>query len=201
MNIAIFASGRGSNFSAIALAVKRGSIKAKLALLVCDNVKAKVLRKAKRAGVKAVLVKRGNFSSKSDFEKKIIGYLKENRIDLIVLAGFMRVLSPEFVNKFEGKIINIHPSLLPVFKGAEGIKDAFSYGVKVTGVTVHFVDELMDHGPIILQAQVIIEEKDTLSSLEKKIHKIEHKLYPQAIRLFVAGRLKISGRKVKVSLR
>ena len=201
MNIAIFASGRGSNFSAIALAVKRGSIKAKLALLVCDNVKAKVLRKAKRAGVKAVLVKRGNFSSKSDFEKKIIGYLKENRIDLIVLAGFMRVLSPEFVNKFKGRIINIHPSLLPVFKGSEGIKDAFSYGVKVTGVTVHFVDELMDHGPIILQSSIKIEENDTLVSLEKKIHKIEHVLYPQAIKLFVAGRLKISGRRVKVSLR
>ncbi|MCX5706345.1 MAG: phosphoribosylglycinamide formyltransferase, partial [Candidatus Omnitrophica bacterium] len=124
--------------------------------------------------------------------------LKENNIDLIVLAGFMRILSSGFVNAYRGRIINIHPALLPFFKGEEGIKDAFNYGVKVTGVTVHFVDEEMDHGAIILQKEIRIEESDTLELLEAKIHKVEHKLYPEAIKLFAEGRLKIEGRKVRI---
>ena len=198
-NIAVFASGKGSNFGAIVRAAKKGIFKANLALLVCDNPKALVLGKAKRAAVMAVLVKREDFSSKSDFENKIIQHLEENKIDLIVMAGFMRILSAELVNRFRNKIINIHPALLPSFKGSRGIKDAFLYGVKVTGVTVHFVDELMDHGPIILQKEVGIEEDDTLESLEAKIHRLEHKLYPQAIKLFVEDRLRIEGRKVRIS--
>ena len=189
MNIAVFASGRGSNFSAIARAVKNGKIKAILALLVCDNPKAKVLAKAKRQGVKIVLVKEEDFAYKKDFEEKIIQHLKEENIELIVLAGFMRLLSPEFISQYKNKILNIHPALLPSFKGTEGIKDAFAHGVKVTGVTVHFVDEEMDHGSIILQQAMKIEEDDTLETLEAKIHKIEHKLYPQAIQLFIEGRL------------
>jgi len=198
-NIAVFASGKGSNFGAIVRAAKKGIFKANLALLVCDNPKALVLGKAKRAAVKAVLVKREDFSSKSDFENNIIQHLEENKIDLIVMAGFMRILSAELVNRFRNKIINIHPALLPSFKGSRGIKDAFLYGVKVTGVTVHFVDELMDHGPIILQKEIKIEESDTLETLEAKIHKVEHKLYPQAIALFVEGKLRIEGRKVRIS--
>jgi phosphoribosylglycinamide formyltransferase-1 len=199
MNIAVFASGRGTNFSAIAKAVKKGKIKANLALLVCDNPKAAVLAKAKRQGVKVALVKREDSPSKRDFENRIIEHLEAEKIDLIVLAGFMRMLSNEFVQKYNGRIINIHPALLPSFKGEHGIKDAFDYGAKVTGVTVHFVDEKMDHGPIILQAPVKVEEEDTSESLEAKIHKLEHKLYPEAVRLFVEGRLKIEGRKVRIS--
>jgi len=198
MNIAVFASGRGTNFSAIARAVKKGKIKANLALLVCDNPKAKVIARAKRQGVKIALVERKNFSSKQEFEAKIIKHLEENKIDLIVLAGFMRLLSPEFVRRYYGKILNIHPALLPSFKGEQGIKDAFDYGVKITGVTVHFVDEEMDHGPIILQEAVKIKEADTLESLEAKIHKVEHKIYPEAIKLFIEGRLKIKGRRVEI---
>ena len=155
-NIAVFASGYGSNFSAIATAIKGKKIRANLALLVCDNPKAPVLKKAKKANVEAALVLRAGFSSRKDFEARIISYLKENNIGLIVLAGFMRILSADFVNKYKGRIINIHPSLLPAFKGEHGIKDAFVYGVKVTGVTVHFVDEQMDHGPIILQQAVLV---------------------------------------------
>lgn len=199
MNIAVFASGRGANFSAIARAVKKGIIKANLALLVCDNPKAPVLGKAKRAGVKAALVKKEDFATKRDFELGIIEYLEENKIDLIVLAGFMRILSPEFVQQYKFRILNIHPALLPSFKGAQGIKDAFDYGVKVTGVTVHFVDEETDHGPIILQEAVKIRADDTLESLEKKIHKAEHLLYPQALRLFSEGKLKIEGRRVIIT--
>ncbi|MCM8799170.1 MAG: phosphoribosylglycinamide formyltransferase [Candidatus Omnitrophica bacterium] len=197
-NIAVFASGRGTNFSAIAQAIKKGKIKANLALVVCDNPKAGVIKRAKRQGVKVVLVLREDFKSKEEFEAKIIQHLEENKIDLVVLAGFMRLLSPNFVKRFYGRIINIHPALLPSFKGTQGIQDAFNYGVKVTGVTVHFVDEEMDHGPIILQEVVKIKENDTLESLEEKIHKIEHKIYPEAIRLFLEGRLKIEGRKVKI---
>jgi len=198
LNIAVFASGRGTNFGAIVRAVKKGKIKANLSLLVCDNPKAGAISRAKRAGIKIALVKREDFANKKDFENKIIAYLKENKIDLIVLAGFMRLLGPELVSKYAGRILNIHPALLPSFKGTEAIKDAFDYAVKVTGVTVHFVDEKMDHGPIILQKAVQIKEDDTLESLETKIHKIEHQLYPEAIRLYVEGKLKLERRKVKI---
>jgi phosphoribosylglycinamide formyltransferase-1 len=196
INIAVFASGRGSNFGAIAQAVRRKALKVNLALLVCDNPQAPVLAKAKKAKVEVALVKRQDFASKADFEAKIIAHLKDNNIDLVVMAGYMRMLSPGFVSAYKGRIINIHPSLLPAFKGESGIKDAFDYGVEVTGVTVHFVDEEMDHGPIILQKEVAVTQKDTLTSLEAKIHKIEHRIYPEAIRLFAQGKLKIEGRKV-----
>ena len=199
MNIAVFASGRGTNFSAIIRATKLGKIKANLSLLVCDNPGAPAIGRAHRSGIKVARVLREDFATKKDFEDRIIQHLQENKIDLIVLAGFMRVLSPDFVAQYKNKIINIHPALLPSFKGTKSIKDAFEYGVKVTGVTVHFVDEQMDHGPIILQAPVKIEEDDTQESLEAKIHKTEHKLYPEAIRLYAEGKLKLEGRKVKIS--
>lgn len=198
MNIAIFASGNGSNFEAIVKAQNEGKIPGNISLLVCDNPKAFVLQRADKFKIKTVLVKRDDFGSRTDFEEKIIEYLRDKDIDLIIMAGFMRMLGPLIVSRYRGRIMNIHPALLPAFKGAEAIKDAFDYGVKVTGVTVHFVDEEMDHGPIILQQPVAIEEGDTLAGLETKIHKIEHKLYPQAIRLFSDGRLKIEGRQVKV---
>ena len=196
MNLAVFASGRGTNFAAMVKARKNGIFKASISLLVCDQSRAGVIAKAKRVGVKVVLVKREDFSGKKDFEAQIIKHIQEDKIDLIVMAGFMRMLSPEFVRRYRNKIVNIHPSLLPSFKGAHAIKDAFDYGVKATGVTVHFVDEEMDHGPIILQQAVLISKSDTPASLEARIHKIEHKLYSQAIKLFVEGKLKIRGRKV-----
>lgn len=197
-NIAVFASGRGTNFSVICRAVKKGLIKANLALLVCDNPRAGVIRRAKNAGVKITLVQDQDCAGKKEFEQRIIKALKENRIDLVVLAGFMRILSADFVRKYKGRILNIHPALLPSFKGAHGIKDAFDYGVKATGVTVHFVDDKMDHGPIILQEALEIGEGDTLKSLEERIHCLEHKIYPQAVKLFVEGRLKVNGRRVRV---
>ncbi len=198
-NIAVFASGRGSNFSAIARAVKEGSLKVNLALLVCDNPRAPVLDKAKRLKIKIALVRREDFTSKKDFEEAIIRFLKEQRIDLVVMAGFMRMLSSDFIKAYRNRVINIHPALLPSFKGAQGIKDAFSYGSKVTGVTVHFVDEEMDHGPIILQKEVVIRELDTLDSLEARIHKVEHSLYPQAIKLIAQGKIKLEGRKIRIT--
>lgn len=199
MNIAVFASGRGTNFQAIINAVKKGLIKANLSLLICDKQNAFAIKRAKKSGIKFVLLKKEGYFNEIDFENKILQLLKENNIDLIVLAGFMRIVGPRLVKRYKNKILNIHPALLPSFKGKEGIKDAFEYGVKVTGVTVHFVDEKMDHGPIILQAAVEIAETDTLEILEAKIHKLEHKIYPEAIKLFVAGRLEVQGRKVRQS--
>lgn len=201
MNLAVLASGNGSNFQAIADSVKRKELNINLTLLVCDNPDAFVLKRAEKAGIKSVLVKREDYSSKRDFEDEIIRLLKENRIDLIVMAGFMRMITPKFVGCYKNRILNIHPSLLPAFKGAEAIKDAFEYGAKVTGVTVHFVDEEMDHGPIILQAAVEIKEKDTLESLGERIHAAEHKLYPYAIKIFTEGKFKIYDRKVKILFR
>jgi len=197
-NIAVFASGRGSNFAAIIRAVKKGGVKANLALLVCDNPQAGAIAKAKRAGVKVALVKREDFPSKEDFEAGIVRHLEKNAVDLLVLAGFMRLLSASFVRRFPNRIINIHPALLPAFKGSHAIQDAFDYGAKVTGVTVHFVDEKMDHGPIILQQALALKENDTLESLEARIHRLEHRLYPKAVKLVLEGRLKMRGRQVTV---
>ena len=198
-NIAVFASGKGSNFEAIAKSARSGTLKVNLALLVCDNPGAPVLAKARKLGVKILLVKRGDFAQKKDFEEAIIRELKNNKVGLVVMAGFMRMLSAQFVRSYKGRIINIHPALLPSFKGAHGIKDAFDYGVKVTGVTVHFVDEEMDHGPIILQKEIRIKESDTLKSLEARIHKLEHILYPQAIKMIAQARVKVSGRKARIT--
>lgn len=198
MNIAVFASGRGSNFEAIAKSIKKGELQANLALLVCDNAKAGVLVKAKRAKIESLVIEREKFANKHDFERDIIKALKLRKIELIVLAGYMRILSSEFVQEYKNKIINIHPSLLPSFKGTQGIKDTFDYGSKIAGVTIHFIDEKLDHGPIIMQATIPIAEKDSLKTLEKKIHKLEHQIYPQAINLFVKHKLKTLGRKVRI---
>ena len=198
-NIAVFASGNGSNFQAIAEAVKKGKLKVNLKLLICDDPGAFVLKRAKKFKVDTFIVNPGDYLSKKGLEDEIIKKLKAQKIGLVVLAGFMRILSPDFVKRFKFRILNIHPALLPSFKGARAIRDAFDYGVKLTGVTVHFVDEKTDHGPIILQAAVKVNQQDSRMSLERKLHLLEHKIYPEAIRLFVENRLSVKGRKVKVS--
>ena len=181
MNLAIFASGNGSNFAALVKAVKEKKIKAKLVVLVCDKPEALVVKRAQKERITVILVKREDFSSRADFEAAIIQRLRNYKINLIALAGFMRMLSPCFVKLYRKRIINIHPSLLPAFKGAHAIADALDAQVSFTGVTVHFVDNQMDHGPLILQKRIKIKRMDTLSSLEKRIHALEHKLYPKAI--------------------
>lgn len=193
-NIAIFASGTGSNFDAIVRAVKNKSLRCRIALLVCDNHHALVLEKAKKAGIKTYLAERDVFLSKQDFETAIVKELKAHDIDLVVLAGYMRILSPWFVQQYRGRIVNIHPALLPAFKGAHAIDDALKYGVKVTGVTVHFVDEQTDHGPIIQQEAISVRPGDTRETLAKRIHAAEHKLYPKAIKTVLSGKIRIKGR-------
>lgn len=198
IRLAIFASGCGSNFSAIVGAIKKDKIKIKSVILVCDQPKAPVIKRAQKAGVRVIVVRRRDFMHRLDFEAAILERLKNYKINLIALAGFMRLLSPVFVKRYIRRIINIHPSLLPAFKGTQAIKDAFGRKVDSTGVTVHFVDKEVDHGPIILQEKVEIKGKDTLASLEKRIHRLEHKLYPRVIKLFVEGKIKIRGRRVVI---
>jgi len=198
MNIAIFCSGSGTNLQAIIEAHKRGRIKADLKLVVSDVPDCFALTRAKKNGIKALVVERKDFDLKEDFEGEILKNLKKEKIELIVLAGYMRLLSPDFVTVYKDKILNIHPALSPSFKGTHGIKDAFEYGVKVTGPTVHFVTHDMDTGPIILQSPVMVKEDDTEEMLADAIHREEHKIYPEAIRLFVEGKLRIEGRKVVI---
>ena len=198
MNIAVFCSGNGTNLQAIIGSWKKGHIKADIKLVVSDLPDCYALTRAKNAGIKTLVIERKNFKTKKDFEAEILKVLKIENIDLIVLAGYMRILSGDFISAYENKILNIHPALLPSFKGAHGIRDAFEYGVKITGVTVHFVTKDMDAGPIILQSSVKVTEDDTEETLAEAIHEEEHKIYPRAIQLFVEGKLKIEGRKVKI---
>jgi len=198
MKFAVFVSGNGTNLQAIIDAVNKGTIKAELALVFSDRHKAYALKRAKAAKIPTLCLARKDYSTPQSYERDIVIQLKELDIDFIVFAGFMKVLSPFFIKTYPNKILNVHPALLPAFKGARGIKDTFTYGTKVAGVTIHFVDEKMDHGPIIMQEAFKVSEKETLESLEERIHKVEHKIYPKAIALFVDGRLKVSGRQVKV---
>lgn len=197
MNMAVFCSGNGTNLQAIINAVAAGQIKATIKVVVSDVEDCYALERAKKAGIETIYFNPRDYSSREEFDRQIIRELKDRRIELVILAGYMRLLSAYFVQEFRNKILNIHPALLPSFKGTDGIGDALRYGVKITGVTVHLVDEGLDSGPIVLQEAVKIEENDTHDSLAEKIHHVEHKLYPEAIRLFVEGKLKIEGRIVR----
>ncbi len=198
IKVAVFASGSGTNLQAIIDAVEGGSLSVSLSLVVSDNKDAYALQRAEKASIKTEFINPKLFKTREEYDAELVKVLKKEKINLIVLAGFMRIISPALIKQFPNKILNIHPAILPAFKGAHGIKDAFDYGVKVTGVTVHFVDEKMDHGPIILQQTVEVQEGDTADSLEERIHKVEHQLYPKAIQLFAENRLKLDGRKVKI---
>ena len=198
MNIAVFCSGNGTNLQAIMDSQKKGYLKADIKLVVSDVHDCHALIRAKNAGINIFVVERKNFKTKKDFEAEILKALKKENIGLIVLAGYMRMLSGDFIAAYENKILNIHPALLPSFKGTQGIKDAFEYGVKITGPTVHFVSQDMDSGPVILQSPVKVTEDDTEETLAGAIHEEEHKIYPRAIQLFVDGKLKIEGRRVRI---
>jgi len=198
MKFAVFISGNGTNLQAIIDACKRGHIKSRLALVVSTNTTAFGLKRAQKAGITTFVFESKNYTNPQSIDRDMAIQLKKEKIDFIVLAGYMRMLTRYFIKQYHRKILNIHPALLPSFKGTHGIKDAFTYGAKVTGVTVHFADDKMDHGPIILQEPLKIYEHDTLAALEPRIHKLEHKLYPKAISLFEQHRLKIKGRRVTI---
>jgi len=198
MNIAVFCSGNGSNFQAIVNARKKGYLKTKIALMVCDNPAAYAIERAKKEGIKTLVVNRGDFPSKEAFEARIMKELKKEKVRLICLAGYMRILSQKFISRYRNCILNIHPAILPSFKGTHAVRDAVDYGVKLTGVTVHFVNEDMDAGPIILQRPVEIKNSDTEKRLTNRIHNVEHILYPEAVRMFLERRLRVIGRRVKI---
>jgi len=199
--IAIFASGNGSNLQAIIDYSKNNDINGDVVFVLTNNLDAYALKRAINFKINAECIPYNKNSSRFEFDSKILQAMRNRKIDLICLAGYMLLLSPDFINEYQDKIINIHPSLLPSFKGMHGIRDAFDYGVKVTGVTVHFVDSELDNGPIILQEAVFINESDTIEELEKKIHEVEHRLYPLAVQYFCRDELRIINRKVLITKR
>lgn len=179
--IAIFASGSGSNFQAIVDAKKKGELAADICLLVCDKPNAYAIERARNENIPTFVVQVKDYPKKEDYEFAILTQLRDYEVDFIVLAGYMRLIGPTLLKEFEGKIINIHPSLLPAFPGKDAIGQALAAKVKVSGVTVHYVDAGMDTGPIIAQRAINISESDTRESLQTKIHEIEHELYPSVI--------------------
>ncbi len=199
MNIAILISGRGTNLEAILKAEQEKKLgEATVVLIISNNPDALGLSLAQKFQKKTAIVDRKNFQNTSETEEEMLRLLEESKIDLIVLAGFMQILSPNFITIYENKIINIHPSLLPSFPGLHAQKQALDKGVKLSGCTVHFVNEKVDDGPIILQKQVKVMEEDTEEDLSQRILKEEHILLPKAISLFSMGKIAINGNKVRV---
>lgn len=182
MRVAILASGNGSNFEALAHQFQAGLLPGELIFVFSDHHNAYVLERARRLNVRAFSFEVKEFANKIAYEEALLQLLQEQQIDLIVLAGYMRIIGQTLLSHYSNRILNIHPSLLPSFPGLHGIKDAYEYGVKVTGVTVHLVDDGVDTGPIIAQEPVMILPEDTLESLEEKIHQTEHRLYPKVLR-------------------
>ncbi len=183
--IAVFCSGNGSNFEAILGAIGRKTLNAEVAVMVCDNPAAFAIQRAERHGVPVVVLSPKLFASRKSYEELLVRILKTQEVHAIILAGFMRILTPYFIRAFRGRILNVHPSLLPAFKGAHAIRDVFEAHVRETGVTVHVVTEKLDSGPIISQKKVKVSPSETLESLERKIHQAEHALYPKALGSFL----------------
>ncbi len=196
--IAVLVSGRGSNLQSIIDAFEAGKIKGEIAVVISNVPGAFALERAKKHGIKTVVINSKEHQDRSSYETQIIKAIDDAKVDLVCLAGYMRLLSPEFVKHFKGKIMNIHPALLPAFPGLHVQKAALDYGVKFSGCTVHFVDEGCDTGPIIIQAVVPVLDDDTEGSLSARILEQEHRIYPEAIRLFSENKLKIEGRRVKI---
>ena len=196
--VAVLVSGRGSNLEAILAAAGRDEFPARVVVVVSDRERAPALERARRHGVPAVFVNPKDFADRTAYDAALLGLLQGHQVGLVCLAGFMRILTPEFVRAWAGRILNIHPSLLPAFPGLAAQRQALEHGVKVSGATVHFADEGVDTGPIVLQSSLAVYPDDTEESLSTRILAEEHRLYPEAIRLFALGRLHLSGRRVTV---
>lgn len=194
--IAVFASGQGSNFAALIDAQRAGLLgEGNIELLVSDKPEAPVAKRAEDAGIPALLLRPKDFASRELYEAEIVAELQRREIGLVVLAGYMRLITPVLLTPYAGRIINIHPSLLPAFAGKDAIGQALDYGVKLTGVTVHFVDGGMDTGPVIAQRSVVVQDNDTADSLAERIHKVEYELYPEVVGAFASGKVELRGRK------
>jgi phosphoribosylglycinamide formyltransferase-1 len=204
LNLGILISGRGSNMESILKAIKKKKIPINPAVVISNKHDAKGLKIAEKLGVNIEVIESKGFKgSRAEYDKKIITTLTKYGVTpkngLVCLAGFMRIISPEFVKKYKNRIINIHPALLPAFPGLDSQRQAIDYGAKYSGCSVHFVDTGMDTGPVIIQAVVKVDKKDTEESLSKKILKEEHRIYPEAVNLFARKKIKVSGRKTIIS--
>lgn len=198
INVGVLISGRGSNLQAIIDACEKGKISAKVAVVISTKADAYGLDRAKKHKLPTAVFEPKKFKDKNTYELEIVKIFKQHNVDLVCLAGYMRIVGQVLLEHFQGKMINIHPALLPSFPGLQVQKAALDHGVKISGCTVHFVDEGCDTGPIIVQAAVPVLEDDTEETLSARILEQEHKIYPQAIKLFAEGKLKIEGRRVRV---
>jgi phosphoribosylglycinamide formyltransferase-1 len=198
INLGVLASGRGSNLQAIMNAIKTGQLTAKIAVVISDKKEAQALERARQWGVTAVHLSPKDYSTRELYDSAVVNILQEYTVDLVVLAGYMRIITSTLIAPYRNRVINIHPSLLPSFPGLHSQRQALEHGAKMTGATVHFVDEQVDHGPIIIQAPVPVLETDTEESLSARILEEEHQVYPLAIQWFAEGRLKIMGRRVMI---
>jgi phosphoribosylglycinamide formyltransferase-1 len=197
--LGVLVSGRGSNLQAILDAILAERLKAKIGVVISDNPDALALRRVAGFDIATAVIERRKFADKRSFEQAIADELQLHHVELVLLAGFMRILSADFISQFPGRIMNIHPALLPAFPGLDAQAQAVKYGVKVSGCTIHFVDEGVDTGPIILQEAVPVLDGDDEHTLAERILHVEHKLYPRAVGLFCEGRLRIEGRKVIIT--
>lgn len=196
--LGVLVSGRGSNLVAIMDAIDRGELQAQVAIVISDKKQAPAIDRARERGVEAIVISPRDFPSREEHEKAILSALLARDVDLVILAGYMRILSKEFVSRFPQRILNIHPALLPAFPGINAQAQALNYGVKVSGCTVHFVDEGVDSGPIILQECCEVLEDDTPETLSARILQHEHAIYSKAIQLVIEGRVRVEGRRVRI---
>ena len=198
LNIAILASGSGSNAEAIFQKIEQGLINAKVSLIISNRPQATVLERAKNYNLATLALDHKAYTTREEFDHVLVDALQKCGAELIVLAGYMRILTPVFIQAFKNKIINVHPAILPSFIGAHGAADACQWGVKLSGCTVHFVDEEVDHGAIIAQAAVPVMDDDDASSLQKRIQTMEHRIFPQVIQWIATNRIKIENRQIKL---
>jgi phosphoribosylglycinamide formyltransferase-1 len=198
LRLGVLISGSGTNLQAIIDACNEGRLNAEVRVVISNHDTAFGLERARRSGIRDVYVDRAKYDRPKAYNAAILQALRDNDVDTVVMAGYMRLLGTSVLEAYPYRVLNIHPALLPSFAGANGIHDAFDYGVKLTGVTVHFADENFDRGPIIAQEAVRIEEDDTVEDVESKIHAVEHVLYPQALQWLAEGRIRIEGRKVRI---
>lgn len=194
MQFAVLASGSGSNLQSMLDHIARKSLDARICLVLCNRPDAYALERARQAGVPACCLNHRDYASREAFDAAMIHAIRESGAEAVAMAGFMRMVTPAFINAFAGRILNIHPALLPAFPGVRGAEDALDYGVKVAGCTVHLVDEIMDHGPVLIQAAVPVTAGEEPDQLKQRIHALEHRIYPQAMQWFAEGRLKVHGR-------
>ena len=199
LRVGVLASGTGSNLQAILDACAARRIAAEAAVVICNVPGARALQRAAEAGVPAVLLPHGEHARREDYDARLVSELRSRSVDLVCLAGFMRIVTPVLLSAFPQRVLNIHPSLLPAFPGMHGVRQALRAGVRVSGCTVHFVDEGTDSGPILIQAAVPVLEGDTEEALAARILQQEHRIYPQAIQLVAEGRVAVDGQRVRIS--